>query len=134
MTRLSSTRKNALACLLDTNVVIGLLRGQADSVSLVQAENCVLGEMAISQITRLELLGFPKLAEQEKQTIEKFLRNIQMLPISAEVEAQTIAICQSRKIKLPDAIIAATALAHHLKLLTLDVGLEKNFSAMLKKA
>lgn len=134
MTRVRSTREIALVCLLDTNVVIGLLRGQASSVSLVQAENCDLGEMAISQISRLELLGYPKLPEQEKQTIEQFLAAIQILPIDADVEAQTIALCRSRKIKLPDAIIAATALAHGLKLLSLDESLNRTFAALSPSA
>lgn len=40
--------------------------------------------------------------------------------LDAAVESQTIALRRQRKIKLPDAIIAATAISRGLKLLTLD--------------
>lgn len=120
----------AVRYLLDTNVVIGLLGGQAASVALVKAANCQLAEMAVSQITRLELLGFAGIGADGAQTIESFLSSIKVLPISAEVEAQVIALRQGRKIKLPDAIVAATALAHGLELLTLDVSLARSFQVL----
>jgi predicted nucleic acid-binding protein len=117
--------------LLDTNVVIGLLQGQAASIALFQSANCQLAEMAVSQITRLELLGFTGISAKEVLAISGFLANIQVLPISAEVEEQVIALRQSRKIKLPDAIVAATALVHGLELLTLDQSLARSFQAMV---
>ncbi len=125
----NATPTQALRCLLDTNVVIGLLHGQEASIALVKAANCQLAEMAVSQITRLELLGFPGISAQEVQVIEAFLSNIQVLPISANVEAQTIAMRQSQKIKLPDAMVAGTAGAHWLALLTLDQSLAKRLNA-----
>ncbi len=126
----SRSSVQAVRYLLDTNVVIGLLGGQAASVALVKAANCQLAEMAVSQITRLELLGFAGIGADGAQTIESFLSSIKVLPISAEVEAQVIALRQGRKIKLPDAIVAATALAHGLELLTLDVSLARSFQVL----
>lgn len=86
--------------------------------------------MAVSQITRLELLGFTGISAKEALTINGFLATIQVLPISAEVEERVIALRQSRKIKLPDAIVAATALVHGLELLTLDQSLMRSFQTM----
>ncbi len=45
------------------------------------------------------------------------------LAISSPVEDVAIELRRSRKVKLPDALIAATALHHGLELLTLDAGL-----------
>lgn len=46
------------------------------------------------------------------------------LPIDLSVEDRAIALRRSRRVKLPDALIAATALVHGLQLLTLDAGLQ----------
>jgi predicted nucleic acid-binding protein len=126
----SSVHKQALRCLLDTNVVIGLLKGEAASVALVQSANCQLAEMAVSQITRLELLSFHGIDAEETRTIDDFLVNIQVLAFSSKVEDQIIALRQTRKIKLPDAIVAATAIANQLELLTLDQSLARSFQVM----
>lgn len=127
---MSTAAKPTLHCLLDTNVVIGLLQSQKASVALVQSAHCQLAEMAVSQITRLELLGFPGITDEQIRAIEDFLANIQSLPITSKVEDQVISLRQSRKIKLPDAIVAATALAHGLQLLTLDQSLMRMSEAV----
>ncbi len=126
----NATPLQELRCLLDTNVVIGLLHGRAASIALLKTANYQLAEMAVSQITRLELLGFAGISIKEAQATEGFLKSIQVLPISAKVEAQVISMRQSRKIKLPDAIVAATAVAHNLELLTLDVSLARTFKSL----
>ena len=45
--------------LLDTNIVIGLLKDHPPAVLLVQASGFALAEAAVSQITRMELLSYP---------------------------------------------------------------------------
>jgi predicted nucleic acid-binding protein len=107
-------------CLLDTNVVIGLLKGYPPCVEQVMHANCALSDMAVSQITRMELLGFPNITGEEVQTIAHFLAAIQVIAIDLPIEDQTIALRRSSKLKLPDAIIAATAMVRGLQLLTLD--------------
>lgn len=106
--------------LIDTNVVIGLLNGDAESIALIQSTNSDLAHMAISQITRMELLGFAGMNEADERTLQSLVAAVHVVMLDAAVESQTIALRRQRKIKLPDAIIAATAIAHGLKLLTLD--------------
>lgn len=55
------------------------------------------------------------------QPIEELIAATLILPLDEPVIQQTIALRQQRRIKLPDAIIAATALAHSLPLLTRNV-------------
>ncbi len=117
--------------LLDTNVVIGLLKKQPLAITLAEAQHLVLSQTAVSQITRMELLGFPGLAGEEEAAILEFLQNCRVLSVDEAVERQAIRLRRSNQYKLPDAIIAATAQVHQLTLLTLDQRLEK-LAAQLK--
>jgi predicted nucleic acid-binding protein len=53
----------------------------------------------------------------------EFVSYCQVLPISDHVEAKTIELRRTTKLKLPDAIIAATALVNGIQLVTLDAKL-----------
>jgi len=79
----------------------------------------------------MELLGFPSITLDEANTIKALLNDIYYFPIDKAVEDQTIKIRQSIKIKLPDAIIAATAIDHHVELMTLDAELADKFLQIL---
>jgi predicted nucleic acid-binding protein len=46
--------------LLDTNMVIGLFKGHMPAVTLAEQSGLALYETALSQITRMELLGYPQ--------------------------------------------------------------------------
>ena len=106
--------------LLDTNVVIGLLKKQSAAVALVEAHQLELRETSVSQVTRMALLGFPGLTGDEEAEILKFLGFCRVLLLDEGIERRAIQLRRSSRCKLPDAIIAATALVHGLKLLTLD--------------
>jgi hypothetical protein len=106
--------------LLDTNYILGLLKSsprvQEDAVS----RGLLIEQCAYSVITRIELLGFPGISEGESRLINQKLQQLTFLPLAEFVEKRTIRLRQTRRIKLPDAIIAATALEHGLELLTFD--------------
>lgn len=106
--------------LLDTNIVIGLLKGSEPTVMLVKASGLVLARAGVSQITRMELLGFPGLGEVEERATRAFLGLCQVVAISDEVEARAIRLRRAGLLKLPDAIVAASALVTGAQLLTLD--------------
>ena len=117
--------------LLDTNVVIGLLKKQSAAVALAESQRLELSQTAVSQITRMELLGFPGLAGEENAAILEFLQNCRIIFVDEAVEQQAIRLRRSCQCKLPDAIIAATAQVHQLTLLTLDQRLD-GLAAQLK--
>ena len=106
--------------LLDTNVVIGLLKGHAPAVALARSAGLALDRAAVSQITRMELLGFPAIAPEEEPAAQACPSKYRVLGISDEIEALAITLRRSGGLKLPDAIIAATAKVIGAKLLTLD--------------
>ncbi len=106
--------------LLDTNIVIGLLKGHKAVLQLLEQKDCLLSECAVSQITRMELLSYPLLTHDEENKINQFLSAISVLLLDQVIEQTSIKYRRKQGGKLPDAIIAATALNYHLKLLTLD--------------
>lgn len=109
--------------LLDTNMVIGLLKGHAAAITLAEQSGFTLDKSAVSQITRMELLGYPQLTDEEDRTIREFLATCQIRMLDEQVEARAIQLRRSGAFKLPDAIVAATAITGSLRLLTLDQGM-----------
>lgn len=94
--------------LLDTNIVIGLLKGYEPAVSVAEASRMELGRAAISQITRMELLSFNSLSEQEESEIRAFISCCQVLMLDEVIEARAIQLRRSGALKLPAAIVAST--------------------------
>jgi predicted nucleic acid-binding protein len=111
---------NGLKFLLDTNIVIGLLKGNVKAIDLAEAVALDLSVSAVSQITRMELLGFSDMTQTEESRIKQFLQACNVLLIDERVEQETIRLRKVTSLKLPDAIIAATSVVHNAALLTLD--------------
>jgi predicted nucleic acid-binding protein len=109
--------------LLDTNMVIGLLKGYGPAITLAEQSGLVLDKAAVSQITRMELLGYPQMTDEEEGAIRTFLAACQVRMLDEQIEAQAIRLRRSGAFKLPDAIVAATAIHGALRLLTLDQGM-----------
>ena len=66
----------------------------------------------------MEALGFNFKNIDERNVTEAFMENSIILDINQEVVQRTIAIRKSRKIELPDAIIAATSIVYNFTLIT----------------
>jgi predicted nucleic acid-binding protein len=103
----------AVTAVLDTNVILYMLSGRiADAPSP--------GRFIVSVISVLELLSFPTLGPEEENRIRAFLSAIEVVELTPEVQAATIALRRAHGLKLPDAIIAATAVAFKADLMTND--------------
>ncbi|WP_031432319.1 type II toxin-antitoxin system VapC family toxin [Methylomarinum vadi] len=109
---------NGIKFLTDTNILIGLTKGHAPAVDRLRG--IALSDCAYSSITRMELLGFPGITELEEQVINSLLKQMTHIGIDTTIEDATIELRKQHRMKLPDAIIAATALTYRLELLTLD--------------
>ena len=107
---------------------LGLLKSSPEVMALVSERSVLASECAYISITRMELLGFADLSEPEQQLIESRLSALTYLPVTPAVEDQAIRLRKQRKVKLPDAIIGATAQTHALELLTLDAALQSVMS------
>ena len=80
---------------------------------------------AVSEISEIELLSFPKITATEEQIILRFLDVIEVIPMNKDIKEHTIHLRRKYKFKLPDAIICATALSYNLTLVTNDLALHK---------
>ena len=106
--------------LLDTNFILGLLKSQSAVLAEISERKLSIAECGYSAVTRMELLGFPGISREEESLLRQKLERLSYLPLTRSVEDIVISLRQTRKIKLPDAIIAATALWAGVELLTLD--------------
>ena len=89
--------------LFDTNILIDYLNGVADAAKEIGRYS----DKAISLITWMEVMAGA--APQEESVIKGFLAQFELLPIDGAVAAEAVAIRRTRKVKLPDAMILATA-------------------------
>jgi len=80
----------------------------------------------------MELLGFAGILEDERGLIEDRLSGLVKCALNEAIEESVIAIRQVRRMKLPDAIILATALVNRLKLVTLDKALDTAWRELAK--
>jgi hypothetical protein len=110
---------------LDTNVVIGLLKGHGAAVELARNSGLSLQHAAVSQITRMELLGYPGLTEEEERAARSFVGACQVIGLDEVVEKHAIRLRRAGLLKLPDAIVAGSDLAAGARLLALDQRLAK---------
>jgi predicted nucleic acid-binding protein len=103
--------------LLDTNVVIDFLANKLPPNGMRYMATVVNNVPILSIISKIELLGFNGTTAAMELT-EEFVNISTLLSVSPEVVDKTIELRRQYKIKLPDAIIAATALVHNLTLIS----------------
>ncbi|MBF0461088.1 MAG: type II toxin-antitoxin system VapC family toxin [Magnetococcales bacterium] len=118
--------------LLDTNMVLGLLKGHPPALVMAEQSGLVVEQAAISQITRMELLGFPRLTDEEETAIRSFVATCHVILLDEEIEQRAIRLRRAGSFKLPDAIIAATAIIRRLRLLSLDRGMSEALDRLPK--
>ncbi len=107
--------------LFDTNILIDHLNGLTRATSEFEA-----GEApAISIISWMEVMAGAATA-QEETTLRAFLAHFHVLPVDEAVAVRAVAVRRSMRIKLPDAIILATAQENARLLCTRNV---KDFPA-----
>ena len=73
-------------------------------------------------ISELELLSFHGITSEEENNIRLFLLNCKEISLTDEIKEKTIEIRKKYKTKLPDAIVAASAIVNNLPLITADKG------------
>lgn len=108
--------------LWDTNTAIYFLQQQFS----LQAEKFIDDILrqsgpTISVITEIELLCWANPSDKDLVVLHTFINDSLVFELEKDIKLKTIELRKSSKIKLPDAIIAATALNYDLTLLTRNV-------------
>jgi predicted nucleic acid-binding protein len=114
--------------LVDTNILIYLSKKQLAFDKVASPGD----KLFISVITYMEVLGYPFTNKTEKYIVEELCKNLPVINLDKEIIEKVIQIKQQNKIKLPDAIILATALVNKFELVTANVSDFSNIHADLK--
>jgi predicted nucleic acid-binding protein len=107
------------AALIDTNILIYQLNNSLP-IGVQQALGLKLeaGQAFVSVITHIELLAWKNHTDASLRKTTALLQFIPQLSLSSPVIEETIRIRKVYGLKLPDAVIAATALIHDCSLWT----------------
>ena len=100
----------------DTNVALYLLGGRL-------AAPLPTGDYGVSVITEMELLAWPSLTAEETAKVRAFLDSITLCELIPAIRTRAVALRREERLRLPDAIICATALEHGVELWTNDARL-----------
>ncbi|MFC1812457.1 type II toxin-antitoxin system VapC family toxin [Thermodesulfobacteriota bacterium] len=107
---------NGNSALLDSNIIVYLSKRKVPLSFLDQFD-----EHNISVITYMEVLGYQFQDPREEEFIREILEVFRILFIDQKIADIAIEIRRKWRIKLPDAIIAATAKALNLYLVTRNI-------------
>lgn len=105
--------------LWDTNTVIYYLQQQFPLSAEKFIDDMLLTEQpVISAITEIELLCWKAISKNDLEVLHNFINEALVMELEQSIKIKTAEIRKAYRIKLPDAIIAATALIYNLTLLT----------------
>ncbi|AIE86720.1 PilT protein domain protein [Fimbriimonas ginsengisoli Gsoil 348] len=102
---------------LDTNVVLYHLSGRLK-------DPLPSGVLMVSIITEIELLAFKSLTSKDAQQISAFISGVTVAPLIDALK-QPVIDMRLAGLRIPDAIVAATAIANGAELWTHDAQLLK---------
>jgi predicted nucleic acid-binding protein len=116
--------------LIDSNVLIDYTALRLPEKGSDFVENLFDSDFLISVATKIEVLGFNDLPEK-LLAMEEFVNSATTLTLDELVTNQTIQLRRDyKKLKLGDAIIAATALVHNLIVISRNVSDFKNITGL----
>lgn len=113
--------------LIDTNAVIDYLSETIPQKALLFMDKVVDSGYSISVINMIELYAYSNLNKKDKASLDIFTSKAILLYIDNDIIQKTIKIRKIYKTKLPDAIIAATAIVNKLTLISRNT---KDFDAI----
>lgn len=105
---------------IDTNIAIYLLDGNDELAGILEGN-----KLYVSFISQLELLGFQGLSESAETLIEDLIDSCILIDINNKIKRLVIELRRKYRIKLPDAIVAASAIYLDIPLLSADTGFQK---------
>ena len=114
--------------IVDTNIIVYTLKGLKNAIEVMEKLEDDNFEVYYSTIIEAELFSFHELTEEQKVKIRSILDIGEIIDVDSEIAlkaAELRALSKKyyqRNLKLPDAIIAATAFVYSSVLVTRNVG------------
>lgn len=106
--------------LIDTNILIYHTKGLKKSIDFLKDRICE-ETFNISILTKIEFLGWDKHTTDGFAKCRKLLKFATIIEIDDTIADKAIELRRIKKIKLADAVIAATALVNDMKLATRNI-------------
>jgi len=103
---------------LDTNTIIYHFQGLRPWTNFIKELRP--SNVFVSVITRMELLAWDDLTTKGERQVRSFLDSLNVTSLSDAIETEAISLRRKARLKLPDAIIAATAVVFEATLVTND--------------
>ncbi len=112
--------------LVDSNILIYTLRPEHKALKEMLQGN----DVAVSNISRLEVLGYHKITEEQKNFFNAIFTLVKIIEVDNAVINKAIEIRQGKNVSVGDAIIAATAILNAFELITRNVDDFKHISSI----
>ena len=103
--------------ILDTNIIIYLSQDKMKITDFASTGD----RLCISIISYMESLGHPFINNEEEAIVKRLCDTCEAFNLTKQITDKTIEIRKQFKIKLPNAIIAASALVNKATLVTANV-------------
>ena len=117
--------------LWDTNTAIYYLQQQFPANAEKYIDSILLTDTpVISAITEIELLCWNTTIEKDLLILHSFINDASVIELEQAIKLKTAELRKAHKIKLPDAIIGATALVYNLTLITRNTSDFKNIDGL----
>jgi predicted nucleic acid-binding protein len=104
--------------LIDTNILIFYYDDHIPSKSVEIVDDIFFKSFNISIITKIEFLGWQNYDERQYQNAVLFAEGARIFPLVESIANKAIELKRKKRIKLPDAVIAATCLINDFILVT----------------
>lgn len=118
--------------LWDTNTVIYYLQQLFPQSAETFIDNLLKEERPIiSAITEIELLCWKAATEKDLEVLNDFITECLVIELEQPIKIKTAEIRKANRIKLPDAIIAATALVYGLTIISRNIDDFKNIDGLV---
>jgi toxin FitB len=105
--------------LLDSNILIYSAKPEYRFLQKYITNDAIISAVSISTV--IEVLGYHRFLEADKQYLESCIALLHVIEVSQEIGLQAVALRQRQKMSLGDSIVAATALIHDCELVTRNV-------------
>lgn len=105
---------------VDTNIILYILSGDKTISRYLYQQ-----KLYTSIICEIELLSFANLTSKQEEQIKKFIGEFSIMSIDESIKKQAIILRKTYSLKLPDSIVAGTAISLDLPLVTADKQFKK---------
>ena len=115
--------------LIDTNAVIDYLGEKLPASGMAFMNNIINAVPQLSVVSKIEVLGFNAPAEYY-QLLTNFMNDATIVPLTEDIVNESINVRKKHKTKLPDAVIAATAIVTKSILISRNISDFRNIKGL----